>query len=401
MVFVDCVVASNKFLVSDIARRVPRLNVRVINTGSLNRVVNPVGVLIIDLSEYEGIKAEFNHALVRVRSLASVIIGVLPSNDYEVYRCIDVHLCDDVTIFPFSPKDLQERIFNPKKPFINTLRKQKDFEAGNFEGVISNISDGFECEADLLYSYESLLIQGNLTKAEDIVALYYKTEKIPYHSKVKSLQGLIYGDSRSSLITTLKQSVKHFSDNPAYIFLLMVFGVDVDQRLIEDFNLTIPSSPIFLHNIPDFDMRFVNECLLKRKFESVFNFDDKEVISCSLLALKVKDYRFIKFIHQNIKKLPIPFLLQKVLKLMLEDEIEECRKLKHIVMFDFDNGKEHLNFLRLNYKKRGMQALIYQSSFILGIKDRQSRIRPGVENISEALKDNAVLDSYLLGQSFV
>ena len=398
---VDCVVVSNKFLVSDIARRVPALNVRVINSGSLNLEVNPIGVLIIDLSEYEGIKAVFNHELVRVRRLASVIIGILPSNDYEVYRSIDVHLCDDVAIFPFSPKDLQEIIFKPKKPFLNTLRKKKDFEADNFEGVISNISDGFECEADLLYSYESLLIKGELTKAEDIVAQYYKTEKIPYHSKVKSLQGLIYGGSRSSLITTLKQNVKHFSDNPAYLFLLMAFGVDVDKRLIEDFELTIPSSPIFLHHIPDFNMKSVNKCLLKRKFESIFNCDDNGVVSCTLLALEVKDYRFIKFIHQNIKKLPIPFLLQRVLKLMLEDKIEELRELKSIVMFDFDNGKEHLNFLRLNYKKRGVGDLISQSSFVLGTKDRQGRLRPGIDNISEALKDNAVLDSYLLGQSFV
>ena len=396
---VDCIVVSNKFLVSDIARKVPKLNVRVINSGSLNMEVNPVGVLIIDLSDYEGFKPVFNHELARVRRLASVIIGILPSNDYEVYRAIDVHLCDDVAIFPFSPNDLKETISNPKKPFLNTLRKKNDFEAGNFEGVISNISDGFECEADLLYSYESLLIQGNLSKAEDIIAPYYKTEKIPYHSKVRSLQGLIYGGSRSKLISTLKQNVKHFSDNPAYLFLLMKFGVDVDKRLIEDFNLTIPSSPIFLHHIPYFNMDSVNECLLTRKFESVFDFDDNEVISCTLLALEVKDYRFIKFIYQNIKKLPIPFLLQHVLKLMLEDKMEEVRELKSI-MFDFDNGKDHLNFLRLHYKKLGVGELIFQSSFILGIKDPQGRLRSGIENISEALKDNAVLDSYLLGQSF-
>ncbi|WP_135382718.1 hypothetical protein [Vibrio tasmaniensis] len=396
---IDCVVVSNKFLVSNIARRISTLNVRVIKSDTLNRIVHKVGVLIVDISDYEGFNSQFNRELNRVRSLASVIIGILPSNDYEVYRHIDVHFFDDVVVFPFSPKNLKETISKPRKPFIKTLKKKNDFEAGDFEGITSSISNKFECEVDLLYTYESLLITGDLAKAEEVVSQYYKTEQIPYHPKVKYLQALTYGDSRDGLIDTLKQNIKNFYDNPEYLYLLMVFGVDVDERLIKDFYLKIPSFPVFLHHIPDFNMELVNECLLKRKFELVFNADKGEIVSCILLALKIKDYQFVKFALKNIKKIPFPFLFQGILKLMFEDKLEEIRELKHVVMFDFDNGREHLNFLRSNYKIRGARELIYQSSFILGAKDNKGRLQGGIKNISESLDDITVLNSYLLGLS--
>ena len=392
------VVISRKSIIKELINKFFDFDLSINNFSSLRKINNSIEILLVDISDYESNKRISNSDIVKIRRKTKVIIAILPSNDYEVFRKFDAYLFDDFVTFPFLPSHLKKVVSNPKKPYLRTLNKKKFFDLGKYNEIASNQPKLFQCEEEFVLTYESLINLGRIRESEEILEKYYKLAKKPLHPKVRALQLSIFYSDKNKLIATIERNLNEFSNEN--LIILHHFGVKICKAIIDEFNFDFPRGSIYLNEIYEKNIPIADECLIKRRFYRILSCSKKEFAICSILALKLKDYNFLCFLKNNIRKIKAPILIRNILVLMIKDVLVEVNKINNRSIFDFDCQKSHFLQVKELYSIKEMEKVNYQSAFILGIRDKNSRLKLGMEKISNKTMNDKFLQNYLLGKKF-